>query len=77
MAEHNITELDEFVASVKPTKKQFKYLTLMLEKEFTIRQKYHQIVKVLLQAKTMIQEVCVEMYSVSNISLRSDMFSGT
>ncbi|CAI2371767.1 unnamed protein product [Moneuplotes crassus] len=72
---HNISELDEFVASLKPTKKQFNFVKVILTKEFEIKQKYSEIVKILCKVKTMIQEACCEMYSVSNISLRSGIFS--
>ncbi|CAI2372921.1 unnamed protein product [Moneuplotes crassus] len=72
---HNISELDQFVASLKPSQRQFKYLKLVLKKEFQVKQKISEVINMLLRAKKLIHEANFDLLCCSCLIFRSNIFT--
>ena len=56
ISEGKISEVDKFIMSFSPTKRQFEFLSMIINKEFSLKSKYKEGIYYLLQAKDIFEK---------------------
>ncbi|CAI2370884.1 unnamed protein product [Moneuplotes crassus] len=76
--EKNLTQVDLLFAAFNPSKRQFEFITkVFMKKDQHLRQKYKEGLKLLFEAKSVIQKTSVELCSYMYFTLNSQAFKDT
>ncbi|CAI2373081.1 unnamed protein product [Moneuplotes crassus] len=71
---HNLNLVDEFAASINPTKQQFEISKMIFRKYYLLNQKYKKAIQLLLEAKQIIEETNVDHNSFTKFLIESQIF---
>ena len=73
--EGTISEVDEFLMSFSPNKKQFEFLKTILKQELDLKAKYKEGIQHWLKAKDIFENAQIESFSGVKLVIRSEFFS--
>ncbi|CAI2371385.1 unnamed protein product [Moneuplotes crassus] len=76
--EKNLTQVDLLFAAFNPSKRQFEFITkVFMKKDQHLREKYREGLKLLFEAKSVVQKTSVELCSYMYFMLSSQIFKDT
>mmetsp|Transcript_8551 Transcript_8551/g.7575 ORF Transcript_8551/g.7575 Transcript_8551/m.7575 type:complete len:188 (+) Transcript_8551:601-1164(+) len=74
--ENNLSELDMYIFSMNPTKRQFEFIkNIALKKELKFKQNYEEGIKLLLKAKEIFEKNSCDLYAFIGFFLKSKIIS--